>query len=117
MRVVIDVVWDIGKIVEVIMCYIGDIYDLLCSKYDLNYYKNLVKELEVLGVYILGIKDMVGLLKLNVVYDLVFVLKEIVLILIYLYMYDMSGNGILMYMKVIEVGVDIVDVVVSFMVG
>lgn len=38
-------------------------------------------------------------------------------ILIYFYMYDISGNGVYMYVKVIEVGVDIVDVVVSLMVG
>lgn len=38
-------------------------------------------------------------------------------IFVYFYMYDMSGNGVFFYVKVVEVGVDIVDVVVSLMVG
>ena len=42
-----------------------DIHDPLRSKYDLNYYKNLAKELEASGAHILGIKDMAGLLKPN----------------------------------------------------
>lgn len=114
---VIDVVRDIGKVVEVVICYMGDIFDKNWMKYDFVYYILMVKEFEVVGVYIFGIKDMVGLLKLQVVYEFVFVLKEMIDILVYFYMYDMSGNGIYMYVKVVEVGVDIIDVVVSLMVG
>ena len=51
---------------------------ILRSKYDLNYYKNLAKELEASGAHILGIKDMAGLLKPNAAYDLVSALKETV---------------------------------------
>ena len=76
MRVAIDAVRDTGKIAEATMCYTGDIHDPLRSKYDLNYYKNLAKELEASGAHILGIKDMAGLLKPNAAYDLVSALKE-----------------------------------------
>ena len=78
MRVAIDAVRDTGKIAEATMCYTGDIHDPLRSKYDLNYYKNLAKELEASGAHILGIKDMAGLLKPNAAYDLVSALKETV---------------------------------------
>lgn len=44
-------------------CVTQDIHDPLRSKYDLNYYKNLAKELEASGAHILGIKDMSGLTK------------------------------------------------------
>ena len=94
-----------------------DIHDPLRSKYDLNYYKNLAKELEVSGAHILGIKDMAGLLKPNAAYDLVSALKETVSIPIHLHTHDTSGNGILTYTKAIEAGVDIVDVAVSSMAG
>lgn len=38
-------------------------------------------------------------------------------LLIYLYIYDISGNGIIIYFVVLKVGVDIVDVVMSVMSG
>lgn len=117
MRVAIDAVRDTGKIAEATMCYTGDIHDPLRSKYDLNYYKNLAKELEASGAHILGIKDMAGLLKPNAAYDLVSALKETVSIPIHLHTHDTSGNGILTYTKAIEAGVDIVDVAVSSMAG
>ncbi|KWW52202.1 pyruvate carboxylase, partial [Bacillus cereus] len=117
MRVAIDAVRDTGKIAEATMCYTGDIHDPMRSKYDLNYYKNLAKELEVSGAHILGIKDMAGLLKPNAAYDLVSALKETVSIPIHLHTHDTSGNGILTYTKAIEAGVDIVDVAVSSMAG
>ena len=94
-----------------------DIHDPLRSKYDLNYYKNLAKELEASGAHILGVKDMAGLLKPNAAYDLVSALKETVSIPIHLHTHDTSGNGILTYTKAIEAGVDIVDVAVSSMAG
>lgn len=76
MRVAIDAVRDTGKIAEATMCYTGDIHDPLRSKYDLNYYKNLAKELEASGAHILGIKDMAGLLKPNAAYRFSFSTKR-----------------------------------------
>ncbi|CAM4032274.1 pyruvate carboxylase [Bacillus manliponensis] len=117
MRVAIDAVRQSGKIAEATMCYTGDIHDPMRSKYDLNYYKNLAKELEASGAHILGIKDMAGLLKPNAAYDLVSALKETVSIPIHLHTHDTSGNGVLTYAKAVEAGVDIVDVAVSSMAG
>lgn len=117
MRVAIDAVRQSGKIAEATMCYTGDIHDPMRSKYDLNYYKNLAKELEASGAHILGIKDMAGLLKPNAAYDLVSALKETVTIPIHLHTHDTSGNGVLTYAKAVEAGVDIVDVAVSSMSG
>jgi pyruvate carboxylase len=117
MRVAIDAVRQSGKLAEAAICYTGDIHDPLRSKYDLTYYKNLAKELEASGAHILGIKDMAGLLKPAAAYDLVSALKETVSIPIHLHTHDTSGNGVLMYAKAIEAGVDIVDVAVSSMAG
>lgn len=117
MRVAIDAVRQTGKIAEAAICYTGDINDPARSKYNLDYYKNIAKELEASGAHILGIKDMAGLLKPNAAYDLVSALKETVSIPIHLHTHDTSGNGILTYTKAIEAGVDIVDVALSSMAG
>lgn len=118
MKVSIKIVREcIDSIVEACFCYIGDIIDFIWIKYILQYYFDLAKQLEDYGVYIIVIKDMVGLLKLLVVEELISVLKDIVYILIYLYMYDIVFIQASIYMIVVEVGVDVIDVVISLMFG
>ncbi|EIJ81637.1 pyruvate carboxylase [Bacillus methanolicus PB1] len=117
MEVAIDAVRQTGKIAEAAICYTGDITDPTRTKYDLNYYKELAVELEKQGAHILGIKDMAGLLKPQAAYRLISELKEAVSIPIHLHTHDTSGNGIYMYAKAIEAGVDIVDVALSSMAG
>src|SRR5699024_3376269 len=65
-----------NKIAEATMCYTGNILDTGRTKYDLDYYVNLAKELEASGAHILGIKDMAGLLKPEAAYQLIASLKE-----------------------------------------
>ncbi|MEH7346919.1 pyruvate carboxylase [Bacillus sp. JJ1532] len=117
MEVAIDAVRQNGKIAEAAICYTGDITDPSRSKYHINYYKELAKELENQGAHILGLKDMAGLLKPQAAYQLISELKDTVNIPIHLHTHDTSGNGIFMYAKAIEAGVDIVDVAVSSMAG
>jgi len=117
MEVAIDAVRQTGKIAEAAICYTGDISDPTRKKYNLDYYKNLAKELEQQGAHILAIKDMAGLLKPQSAYTLVSELKETVNIPIHLHTHDTSGNGIYTYAKAIEAGVDIVDVALSTMAG
>ncbi|WP_096154775.1 pyruvate carboxylase [Bacillus sp. FJAT-45066] len=117
MTLAIDAVRDSGKIAEASICYTGDINDPTRSKYDLTYYKDLAKELEQSGAHILAIKDMAGLLKPQAAYKLISTLKDSIDIPIHLHTHDTSGNGIYMYAKAIEAGVDIVDVAASSMSG
>ncbi|MBF0708306.1 pyruvate carboxylase [Alkalihalobacillus hwajinpoensis] len=113
----IEAVRQTGKIAEASICYTGDISNPDKSKYNLDYYQQLAKELEDAGAHILGIKDMAGLLKPQAAYELISTLKETVSIPIHLHTHDTSGNGIYTYAKAIEAGVDIVDVAVSSMAG
>ena len=83
----------------------------------LDYYKNMAKELESSGAHILAIKDMAGLLKPEAAYRLISELKETVDIQFILHTHDTSGNGIFMYSRAIEAGVDIVDTAVGSMAG
>lgn len=117
MTLAIDAVRDTGKIAEAAICYTGDIEDSTRTKYSLDYYKKMAKELENAGAHILGIKDMAGLLKPQAAYTLISTLKETVDLPIHLHTHDTSGNGIYTYIKAIEAGVDIVDVAISAMAG
>lgn len=113
----IDAVRKSGKIAEASICYTGNLLDKGRGKYDLDYYTNLAKELEQAGAHILGIKDMAGLLKPEAAYQLVSELKNTVDIPIHLHSHDTSGNGVYMYARAIEAGVDVVDVASGSMAG
>jgi len=117
METAIDAVRQSGKIAEAAICYTGDIDDPTRPKYNIQYYKDMAKELENQGAHILAIKDMAGLLKPQAAYRLISELKDTVDLPIHLHMHDTSGNGIYTYAKAIEAGVDIVDVAASSMAG
>ncbi|GEL76015.1 pyruvate carboxylase [Tenuibacillus multivorans] len=117
MKPAIQAVLKQGKIAEASMCYTGDIFDPERPKYDLDYYLKLANALEAEGAHILGIKDMAGLLKPEAAYQLISALKQEIDIPIHLHTHDTSGNGIYMYSKAIEAGVNAVDVAVSTMAG
>lgn len=117
MRVSLDAVLESGKIAEATMCYTGDILDGARTKYNLDYYKKLARDMEAAGSHILGIKDMAGLLKPEAAYRLIAELKDTVSIPIHLHTHDTSGNGIYTYVRAIEAGVDIVDVAVEALAG
>ncbi|HHW38744.1 MAG TPA: pyruvate carboxylase [Bacillales bacterium] len=117
MTTAIEAVREAGKLAEATVCYTGDISDPTRTKYNLEYYKNMAKELENAGAHILGIKDMAGLLKPEAAYTLISALKETVDIPIHLHTHDTSGNGIYTYARAIEAGVDIIDVAISTMAG
>ena len=106
-----------GKIVEGTMCYTGDILNPDKSKYNLDYYVKMAKELESLGVDIICIKDMAGLLKPYAAYTLIKALKENVKAPIHLHTHDTSGNGVATCLMASEAGVDIVDAALQTMSG
>lgn len=113
----IQAVRDTGKIAEAAICYTGDINDPSRAKYNVQYYKDMAKELEQLGAHIIAIKDMAGLLKPQAAYRLISELKETTDLPIHLHAHDTSGNGIITYSAASKAGVDIVDVAMSAMSG
>ncbi|RYL95439.1 pyruvate carboxylase [Sporolactobacillus sp. THM7-4] len=117
MRLSLDAVIESGKIAEATMCYTGDILDGSRTKYNLDYYKKLARDMEAAGAHILGIKDMAGLLKPEAAYQLISTLKDTVSIPIHLHTHDTSGNGIYTYARAVEAGVDIVDVAIEALAG
>ncbi len=117
MKVSIDEVRKQNKVAEAAICYTGDILDPKKTKYTLDYYVKMARELEGAGANILAIKDMSSLLKPNAAYELVKALKEEVKIPIHLHTHDTSGNGVATLMMANMAGVDIVDTAFNSMSG
>lgn len=117
MEVALDETLNQGKVAEACLCYTGDILDGRRTKYNLDYYIRMAKELEKRGAHILGIKDMSGLLKPMAASKLISALKQEISIPIHLHTHDTSGNGIATILMAAHAGVDIVDAAFNSMAG
>ncbi len=106
-----------GGLAEACISYTGDILDPKKTKYDLNYYLDLAKNLEDAGAHIICIKDMAGLLKPYAAEKLISELKKSIDIPIHLHTHNTSGAQVATYLKAIEAGVDIVDCALASMSG
>lgn len=104
-------------IAEGALCYTGDILDKKRSKYNLQYYIQLAKDIENAGAHMLAIKDMAGLLKPYAATELISALKANVSIPIHLHTHDTSSLQTATYLKAIEAGVDIIDVALGGLSG
>ena len=105
---IVKIIKNFNRIVEVAICYTGNIFKQY--KYNIEYYKNLVKKIENIGADIIVIKDMAGLLTPKSAYYLISEIKCITKLPINLHFHDISGNGIAVYLSAIKAGVNIVDV-------
>ncbi len=105
----IEMVRKTGGIAEGALCYTGDILSPARTKYNLNYYLTMAKDLENAGAHILGVKDMSGLLKPYAAKVLIEALKDTVNIPIHLHTHDTSSLQSATYLMAIEAGVDVVD--------
>lgn len=106
-----------GRIAEAAICYTGDITDPKRTKYSLNYYTGIAKELAEAGTDIIGIKDMAGLLKPYAAKTLIKAIKEETGLPVHFHTHNTSGNGEAAALMAIEAGADIVDAAVSSMSG
>ncbi|MCB0428466.1 MAG: pyruvate carboxylase, partial [Flavobacteriales bacterium] len=106
-----------GGLAETAMCYTGDILDPKRSKYNLDYYLKLAKQMEDAGAHIIAIKDMAGLLKPYAATELIKGLKATVKLPIHLHTHDTSSIQPATYLKAVEAGVDVVDVALGGMSG
>ena len=87
------------------------------SKYDLDYYVKIARELEREGAHILGIKDMAGLLKPPAAKLLFSTLKRELTIPIHFHTHDTSGISAATVLAAAEAGVDAVDAAMDSMSG
>lgn len=117
MRLAMEEVAAAGKIVEPCLCYTADIHDPTRSKYNLDYYLKLGRDLTEAGAHILAIKDMAGLLKPSAARTLIHALREETGLPVHLHTHDTSGNGIASCLQAVEAGVDVVDCALSSVSG
>ena len=115
MSVAMDEVLNQNKFCEATICYTGDILDKSRTRYTLDYYVKMAKELEHIGAHSIAIKDMSGLLKPYAAKELVRALKQEVGIPIHLHTHDTTGNQVATYLMAAEAGVDIVDTAIASM--
>lgn len=106
-----------NSLAEACICYTGDILDPHNTKYTLDYYIDLAKQLEDEGAHILAIKDMAGLLKPYAAEKLITELRKNISMPIHLHTHDTSSIQSATYLKAIEAGVNVVDVALSSMSG
>lgn len=99
------------------ICYTGDLMNPKETKYNLDYYIQLGKDIENAGAHIIGIKDMAGILKPDAAFELVSALKSRINVPIHLHTHDTSSIQAATYLKAIEAGVDVVDVALGGLSG
>ena len=117
MRVAIDAVGATGRVVEAAICYTGNLTDPNETKYDLQYYVRMAKELERAGAHVLGIKDMAGLCRPRAAAALVRALKDEITIPIHFHTHDTSGIGGASVLAAVAAGCDAIDAAIDSMSG
>ncbi|WP_035568046.1 pyruvate carboxylase [Hymenobacter sp. IS2118] len=105
------------RLAEACICYTGDILDPSRTKYTLDYYLKLAKQLEDAGAHILCIKDMAGLLKPYAATELIAGLRDTVKLPIHLHTHDTSSLQAATYLKAVEAGVNVIDVAMGALSG
>ncbi len=117
LRVAMDAVQETHAICEAAICYTGDILDPRRTKYSLNYYVKLAKELARMGAHIIAIKDMAGLCRPYAAYALVKALKDEIELPIHFHTHDTSGINSGSVLEASDAKVDIADLAIASMSG
>jgi pyruvate carboxylase len=106
-----------NSICEAAICYTGDILDPKRTKYSLQYYVKMAKELVKMGTHVLAIKDMAGLCRPYAARALVKALRDEVDVPIHFHTHDTSGVQAASILEAADAGIDIVDVAIASMSG
>jgi pyruvate carboxylase len=106
-----------SSVCEAAICYTGDMLSPQRSKYNLDYYLKMAKELEGLGAHVIAIKDMAGLCKPPAAYELIKALRQEVGVPIHFHTHDTSGVNAASILRAADAGVDIADAALSSMSG
>ena len=117
LRMAMEAVQDTHAICEAAICYTGNILDPARTRYSLEYYVKLAKELERMGAHVLAIKDMAGLCRPYAAKALVKALRAEVGLPIHFHTHDTSGINAASVLQASDAGVDIVDLAIASMSG
>lgn len=96
-----------GGHAQATICYtISDVHTI-------DYYVDLVKEMEQLGADSICIKDMAGILTPQIAFDMVTAIKQATNLPIDVHTHATSGTGSMTLLKAVEAGADIIDTAIS----
>jgi len=110
MRLGIDAVGEAGGIVEAVICYTGDFLNPKCTKYTLDYYLELARQLVKLGIHVLCVKDMAGLMKPRAASILIGALrKEFPNVPIHVHAHDTANTAVASMLACLHAGANAVD--------
>jgi len=109
MKVTMESVIKSGAICEAAICYSGDILNPDRSKYTLDYYLDMARQLESMGAHILCIKDMGGLCKPEAARLLVQALKAELSIPVHFHTHDTAGIQAAAILSASDAKLDIAD--------
>ena len=107
LRTAIKTVLDCGKHARGEICYTTS------PVHTIEAFVKMGVELKDMGCHSIGIKDMAGIMKPKVAYDLVTQLRKRVGLPIVLHTHDTAGLGAATYLAGIEAGVDVVETSIS----
>jgi pyruvate carboxylase len=113
MKVTMESVRKYGGICEASVCYTGDILNPDRTKYTLDYYIDLARQLQDMGAHILCIKDMGGLCKPEAAVLLTKALKSELDIPIHFHTHDTAGIQAAAILNAAGVKLDIADVAMA----
>jgi pyruvate carboxylase len=117
LKVAMEAVHETHAVCEAAICYTGDILDPKRTKYSLQYYVKLARQLERMGAHFLAIKDMAGLCRPFAAHALVKALKEEVGIPVHFHTHDTSGINAASVLQASQAQVDVVDLAQAAMSG
>jgi pyruvate carboxylase len=106
-----------GALCEAAICYTGDLFDPNRSKYNLQYYVRMAKQLERAGAHVIAIKDMAGVCRPRAASALVKAIRQEVGLPLHFHTHDTSGASAATVLAAIEAGCDAVDAALDSMSG
>lgn len=107
LKTAVQTVLDCGKHARGEICYTTS------PVHTIDAFIKMGVELKDMGCHSIGIKDMAGIMKPGVAYDLVTQLKKKVGLPVILHTHDTAGLGAATYMAGVEAGVDVVETSIS----
>lgn len=114
----VDAVGAAGGVVEAAISYTGDITCPTKTKYTVDYYLELARQLVDYNIHVLAIKDMAGLLKPAAATMLVGALRsEFPHLPIHVHTHDTAGTGVASMLAASAAGADAVDAAIDSMSG
>jgi len=115
MRLSIKTVIDCKKLAEVCICFTGNFLSPDEKIYTLDYYKDLAKNIAACGAHIIGIKDMAGLFRPQMVKPFMEAIRSVTDLPIHFHTHNTSGAALTTLLELSRNGVAAVDVATASM--